>query len=136
MLKNKWKLRKGGKILSMLLLMNCLKFPMYGEPQTEPPPSLTENETKRYSDFEIDILIDDISEAAHEAIEQAAAEAARAAALASLEREAAALREAQRWQLQAETAQKKGMKSAVITGVITFLSGFAIGTGIFFFTGR
>jgi hypothetical protein len=43
-----------------------------------------------YTDSEIDLLIDDLSEAAKEAIEKAAAEAAKAAALAALEREALA----------------------------------------------
>ena len=49
-----------------------------------------------YSDSEVNCLIDEISEAAYEAIEKAAGEAARAAFLVSVEREAAALREAQR----------------------------------------
>jgi hypothetical protein len=51
------------------------------------------------------LLIEDLTGAAHEAIEQAAAEAARAAALASLEREAAAIREADR--LQGENSRLK-----------------------------
>ena len=87
-----------------------------------------------YSDSEIELLIDDLTTAAKEAIEQVAAEAARAAMLASLEREAAALREAAhqqaealRWQIEAETAKKQKTKNAVITGVICFLSGFVTG---------
>ena len=89
----------------------------------------------------MDLLIDEVSEAAYEAIEQAAAEAARAAALAALEREAAALREAARQQaealrwrmeaaanLQAETqAKRAGIKNAVITGLICLASGFIVG---------
>jgi hypothetical protein len=46
----------------------------------------------------VDTLIEDLTGAAHEAIEQAAAEAAKVAALASLEREATAIREAQHLQ--------------------------------------
>jgi hypothetical protein len=82
-----------------------------------------------YSDSEIDVLIEDLSEAAEEAIERAAGEAARAAALVSLEREAAAIWEAQHWQGQYRNAQKTGIKTAVLTGVICFLGGLAIGAG-------
>jgi hypothetical protein len=69
-----------------------------------------------------------------EAIEQAAGEAAKAAVLSVIEREAAALREAQQWRIQAEInalamtqAKKTGIKNAVITGIICFLSGCATG---------
>ena len=99
----------------------------------------------------MDLLIDDISEAAYEAIETAAAEAARAAALAALEREAAAIREAahqqaeaQRWRLEAELrqqtiaeAKKAGVKNAVITGLACLLGGLALGvTGTLIIGGR
>jgi len=91
---------------------------------------------KLYSDLEVNKLINEISEAALEAIEQAAGEAAKAAVLASLEREAAALREAQRWRLEAEKRQqvitetkKAGTKNAVIAGLICFLCGLAVGVG-------
>jgi len=84
----------------------------------------------------VDLLIDDISEAAYEAIEQAVAEAARAAALAALEREAAALREAQRWRVEADLRQqiitetkKAGVKNAVIAGLACLLGGLVIGIG-------
>jgi membrane protein involved in colicin uptake len=93
------------------------------------PLNLSENETKRYSDLEIELLIDDLSEAAREAIEKAAAEAAKAAALAALEREAAAMREAQKWLIEAQAAKRNGTKNAVITGLVCFLSGLAIGVG-------
>ncbi|MDR2728889.1 MAG: hypothetical protein LBB56_07130, partial [Chitinispirillales bacterium] len=106
MRKSKLKLRLYGKMLSAVILLSFLKFPIFAEPLTERPQSLTENEMKLYSDLEVDILIDDISEAAYEAIEQAAAEASRAAALAALEREGAAIREAQRWRLEAELRQQ------------------------------
>jgi len=84
----------------------------------------------------LDTLIDEISEAAYEAIEQAASEAARAAILANLEREAAALRELQRWQVEAELrqlalveAKKAGRKNTFLAAVIGVLSGLAIGIG-------
>jgi anti-sigma factor RsiW len=82
-----------------------------------------------YSDLEVDCLIDEVSEAAYEAIEQAAAEAARAAALAALEREASAMREAQRWRLEAETAKRNGIRNAIITGAVCLLGGIAVGIG-------
>ena len=94
------------------------------------------SETKLYSDLEVQILIDEVSQAALEAIEQAAAEAAKAATLASLEREAAALREAQRWRIEAELKQQvitetknAGTKNAVIAGLVCFLCGLAVGVG-------
>ena len=82
-----------------------------------------------YSDYEIDLLIDDVSRAALEAIEQAAGEAAKAEALAMLEREAAALREAQRWRIEAEAVKSSGVKNAVLVGVICFLGGLVVGIG-------
>jgi len=82
---------------------------------------------KLWSDFEVELLIDEISEAAIEAIEQAAAEAARAAALAAIEREAAALREAQRWRLEAENARRAGVRSTIIAGLLCLASGLAAG---------
>jgi predicted amidohydrolase YtcJ len=102
----------------------------------EQPPNLNESGTRLYSDLEINELIDEVSQAALEAIEQAAGEAAKAAVLASIEREAAALREAQRWRLEAEIRQgtikaikKAGTKNAVITGLVCFLGGLAVGIG-------
>ena len=84
----------------------------------------------------MDLLIEDISEAAYEAIELAAAEAARAAALAALEREAAALREAQRWRLEAELrekaiteAKKAGGKNTLLAALIGIFGGLALGVG-------
>ena len=89
---------------------------------------------RRYSDLEIDLLIDDISEIAIEAIEQAAGEAAKAAALAMLEREAAALREVTRWRQEAERlsqeitqTKKAGIRNVVVTGLLCLVSGFAVG---------
>ena len=96
---------------------------------------------KRYSDLEVDLLIDDISQAAYEAIERAAVEAARAAALAALEREAAALREAQGWRMEVEMreravteAKRAGRRNTILAAVLGTLGGLAF--GIFFIGGR
>jgi len=82
----------------------------------------------------VDLLIDEISEAAYEAIEKAAGEAARAAFLASVEREAAALLEAERWRLEAKNnllaikeAKKAGVKNTVLGVVIGILGGLSVG---------
>jgi malonyl CoA-acyl carrier protein transacylase len=88
-----------------------------------------ESGMKRYSGSEVDKLIDELSEAAEEAIEQAAAEAAKAAVLAGLEREAEALREAQRWKNEAERLKQAQTKNYVLTGVISFLGGLFVGVG-------
>jgi len=89
-----------------------------------------------YSDLEIELLIDELSGAALEAIEQAAGEAAKATALSMLEREAAALREAQRWRIQAEAysleitaIQSNARKNLVIGVLIGILGGLAVGIG-------
>jgi hypothetical protein len=93
--------------------------------------------TRRYSEYEVDTLIEDLTGAAHEAIEQAAAEAAKAAALASLERGAAAIREAQRLQGENSRLKQSRVKTAVVTGLICFFGGLAIGAGTTaIFTGR
>jgi len=136
MQKSKWKLRLCRKSLAIVILLSFLKFPMFAEQPTEQEPNLNTSETKLYSDLEVQILIDEVSQAAFEAIEQAAGEAAKAATLASLEREAAALREAQRWRIEAEIRQetikevkKTGTKNAVIVGLVCFLGGLAVGIG-------
>jgi len=137
MQKSKLKLRLCGKITLIVLLLNLLiPYQVYAEPPMEQSVNLSGNEMKLYSDLEVNKLINEISEAALEAIEQAAGEAAKAAVLASLEREAAALREAQRWRLEAEKRQqvitetkKAGTKNAVIAGLICFLCGLAVGVG-------
>ena len=84
---------------------------------------------KRYSEYEMDTLIEDLTGAAHEAIEKAAAEAARAAALTSLERELAAVSEAQRLQGENNRLKKSRVKTAIVTGVICFFGGLAVGAG-------
>jgi hypothetical protein len=77
----------------------------------------------------VDTLIEDLTGAAHEAIEQAAAEAARAAALASLERELAAVSEAQQLQGENSRLKQSRVKTAVVTGVVCFFGGLAVGAG-------
>jgi hypothetical protein len=107
-----------------------------------PPENSSGNGTRLYSDSEVDypaeldLLIDDLTQAAVEAIERAAGEAARAAALASVEREAAALWEASlrqaealRWRLTAAAAKRAGIKNAIITGAVCLLGGLALGIG-------
>ncbi|GHV80636.1 hypothetical protein AGMMS49944_24270 [Spirochaetia bacterium] len=89
-----------------------------------------------FSEFEVDLLIDDITTAAVEAIEQAAAEAAKAAAIAGIEREAvllrdraAAVREANHWKTEYKMVKGRGVRNMVITGVVCLLGGLAIGIG-------
>ena len=89
-----------------------------------------------YNDYDIDILIDDLTLAALEAIEQTAGEAAKAAALVMLEREAVALREAQKWKLEAEVnfhaigiTKKSGRKNTITAALIGVLGGLAVGVG-------
>jgi len=141
MQKNNRLLKNYKKIIALVLLMNFLKFPMYAEQQTGQPPNLSENETRYYSDSEIDLLIDDLTVAALEAIEQAAGEAARVAFLASLEREALllqaralALREIQRWRMEAELqkqalaeAKAASRKNIWLAALIGIVSGLAVG---------
>jgi cell division septum initiation protein DivIVA len=83
--------------------------------------------TKFYNEEEVKEMLDDISEAAEKAIEQAAAEAAKAAVIASIQREAAALAEAQRWHTEYGDVKKARVRTAVIAGVVCFLGGFAAG---------
>ncbi len=102
-----------------------------------------------YSEYEIDLLIDALTEAAHEEIQKAAAEAAKEAVLSVIEREAAAMREATlqqaealHWRLEAERqvklvkeTKRTGIKNAIITGAACLLCGFAIGLGGTLFIG-
>jgi hypothetical protein len=116
--------------------MSFLKFPMYAEPLTEQETNLTGNETRYYSDLEVETLIEEISSAAYEAIDQAASEAARAAAIEALEREAAIARQAQHWKSEAEkkaeelkAAKKAGRKNTLIGVLFGILGGLAVGIG-------
>jgi hypothetical protein len=123
------KLKHCRKILAIVLLMSFWKIPVYGEPQTTQTQNSDRSGTKQYSELEVDTLIEDLTGAAHEAIEQAAAEAAQAAALASLDREMAAMAEAQRLQGENSQLKKSRVKTAIITGVICFFGGLAVGAG-------
>ena len=130
-----------GRVISTVILMSLLMtFQVFGEQQTEPSQILNENETRFYSDLEVDwpaeldLLIDEISEAALEAIEQAAGEAARAAVLSMLEREAMAFKEVNRWRVEAERFSKEisqtkrnRLRNIVITGLVCFTSGLLVG---------
>ena len=73
-------------------------------------------------------MIEELTVIALEAIEQAASEAAKAAILSMLEREVATLREAERWRREAEALRQAKRKTALITGIISFISGLAAGT--------
>jgi nucleoid DNA-binding protein len=104
-----------------------------------------------YNEYEIDLLIDALTEAAHEEIQKAAAEAAKEAVLSVIEREAVAMREATlqqaealRWRLETERqikavkeAKRIGIKNAIISGAACLLSGLAIGIcGTIYLGGR
>ena len=135
MRKGNRQLKPCGRIMAIVILMSFLiPFRAFGEPPMEQHQTLSESETKRYSDSEVDLLIEDLTGAAIEAIEKAAAEAAKAAALASIEREAvllqekaAAVREAQRWRIEAETVRKDMRKAGLIAGIIGLLGGLTLG---------
>jgi hypothetical protein len=133
-----------GKMLLFLLLMNYLICQVFGEQPTEQPQSFYENETRLYNDYEIGQLIEELTEAALESIEQAASDAARAAILTSLERETAAIREAKRWRIEAETlsqgimqTRRDGWKNTLLGVAIGILSGLALGvSGTLFIGGK
>jgi F0F1-type ATP synthase gamma subunit len=65
-----------------------------------------------------------------EAIEQAAGEAARAAVLSVIEREAAAIREAHRFQMEVKRLRNERITYIVITGLTCLVGGFCIGFSI------
>ena len=134
MRKNKLNYRLFRKMLSIVILLSFLKYPVFGEQPMMPPPNLNESGMRFWTDLEIDLLIDELTEAAFEAIEQAASEAARAAILSVLEREVAALREAERWRREAalnlqdfEAAKKAGRKNTLLGVLIGILGGLAVG---------
>jgi len=152
MWKSKLRLRLSGKIIATVILLSFLTtFQVYAEPLTGQPPNLTESGTRLYSEYELDLLIDALTEAAHEEIQKAAAEAAKEAVLSVIEREAAAMREATlqqaeaiRWRLEAERqikavkeAKKVGIKNAVIAGAVCLFGGLVIGiSGTIYLGGR
>jgi hypothetical protein len=129
------KLKHYRRILAAVLLMSFWRIPAYGEPPIRRTRNSEESGMRQYAEYEVDclakldLLIEDLTGAAHEAIEQAAAEAARAAALASLDREAAAIREAQRLQGENSRLKQSRIKTAVVAGVICLFGGLAIGAG-------
>jgi DNA-binding transcriptional MerR regulator len=144
MRKNRLKLKLCGKFTAIVILLSLLTTsPVYAEPSITQPPNLTESGTRLYSDYEIELLIDALTEAAHEEIQKAAAEAAKEAVLSVIEREAIAMREATlqqaealRWRLESERqmkavkdAKRAGIKNAIIAGAACLLSGLAVGIG-------
>ena len=95
---------------------------------------MNEGGTRFYSSSEIDLLIEEITQIALEAIEQAASEAAKAAILSMLEREVAALREAEQWRREAvqnmqeiEAARRAGRKNTLLGVLLGVLGGLAVG---------
>jgi hypothetical protein len=95
-----------------------------------------------WSDSEVDGLIEELTAAANEAVEKAAAEAAKAAVLASLEREAAVLREkalsvaeAEKWKGDYMRVKADRVKSVVLAGLIGFVSGAAVGGAVLIVAG-
>ena len=136
------KLKNCARIMLVVILWNFLiASPVYANQPMEHTAISSEEETRFYSDSELDLLIDELSVIAKEAIEKAAAESAKAATLAALEREAAMIREvtihqadAQFWKLQAQTnllgitaAKKAGVKNAIIAGAVCLFGGLIIG---------
>ena len=115
LLKNKLKSKNYRKIITIVLLMNFLIFPMYAEPQTEQAENSSESEMNYYSDLEVELLIDELTVIALEAIEQAAGEAARQQA------------ENQRLRSEAEILKRAGIKNNVLIGVLCFIGGLAVG---------
>jgi hypothetical protein len=90
---------------------------------------LTENETRLWSESEVDELIDALTDAAHEAIETAAGEAAKAAAVASLQSQAAALAAASLWEKKYNDAKKNNVKNIVIASLSCFALGAVVSGG-------
>jgi hypothetical protein len=109
-------------------------FPVFGDPPTAPLMDSSENGMRRHNDYEVDTLIEELTVAAVAAIEQAAGEAAKAAALASVEREASivqaqalAVRDTALLQGENRRLKQGRAKTAIVTGVVCFLGGFAVG---------
>ncbi len=134
MRKRKQNYRYCGRIIAIVILMSFLMTPLFGEQLTEQSEISSGSETIYFTDSEVESLIDDISVAAKEAIEQAGADAAKAAALAALKRQAEllqekaeAMREAERWKIEAETIKVNSRKNVVIGVIAGLLSGLALG---------
>jgi hypothetical protein len=119
---------KSGRLktsIAIVILMSFLMTPVFGEQPTGGLSNSGGGGMKYYSEGEVREIVEELSEAAEEAIEQAAAEAAKAEALASLERETAVRVEAVRW----ERSYREERGRRVVSGVICFLGGFAVGVG-------
>jgi len=91
----------------------------------------------------VDLLIDEITDAALLAIEQAAGEAAKAAVLSMAHREAVLLAQARRWQVEAENnlslarnAEREGRKNVLLGVLFGVLGGFAAGAAGVWVAGR
>jgi predicted mannosyl-3-phosphoglycerate phosphatase (HAD superfamily) len=120
--------------ITMLIILIFSAMTVYAEPLMTPQTSSGGSEMRLYSEYEVDTLITELTEAAEEAIDKAAGEAARVATLAGLEREAAALaREkaalglALEWQEQFQAEKQNKWKTALITGVVSFAVGALVG---------
>jgi predicted transcriptional regulator len=111
-------------------------FPLHAEPPRTQNSGLREKEANSYSASEVQTLIDELTESAKEEIERAASEAAKAAVMASLEREAAAIAEARRWQGLYQAEQKDSVKNLVLAGLVCFVVGAAGGVGAVVYSGR
>jgi hypothetical protein len=125
--RKKMKQKKFYRIIAIVMLLSFSTTAAFGEQPTTALSNSGNGETKFYSEGEVQGIVDELSTAAEDAIERAAGEAAKAAVLASLEREAAAITLAQGWQGEYLAAKRKGVKTAVITGVICFFGGLASG---------
>jgi hypothetical protein len=124
-------------MLLLVILMSFLTIRGYGEPLTTELRGLTGNGMRFYNESEVQGMIEELTETAKEAIETAAAEAARTAVLASLEREAKAVKEAEHWRGEYRAVRKAGIKNAVLAGVICFFAGAVAGSGaVLIFGGR
>ena len=123
MLKNRRKSRLCVQIILIVILLSFLKYRVSAEQPMTQPLILNTDGTRLYSDSEIDLLIEDISEIAEEAIEKAAADAAKAVAVAAVEREALILQELE----QTRQVNRRKTLIAVLAGV---LGGFVIGFAV------
>ena len=133
------------RIIVVVILLSFWKpFPVFAEPLKMLSPNLSEIEMRFYTDSEVELLIDALSEIAKEAIEQAAATAAKEATLAAIDREAAAVSEAMRlqaevirWRTEAETQQRNnvkagrvGFRNTVIAALVGLMGGAVVGIAV------
>jgi hypothetical protein len=119
--------RCGKNIAGVLLLGFLMNCPAHGGQPMRESKDFTTGGKNSYSAGEVEALIDELTETAKGEIEKAAAEAAKAAALASVEREAAVIAEAQRWRREYEDAKRDGIKNMLLAGALCLIGGFALG---------